>query len=81
VAGTSFYGFTINAGAAVGAATVSFFDNATTSTGTLLAATTFTGAANASTIVTAFPVPVKVTNGITASVATNATGDITLWVG
>jgi len=79
VAGTTMWGFTVNP-VNTTATTISFFDNATTSTGTLIASQTFTGAANADTLTFSFPTPIKVANGITALVATTATGDITVWV-
>jgi hypothetical protein len=81
VAGSTLFGFTVNASNTGGASTISFFDNATTSTGTLLYTVTIPTQAAATTLIFSLPVPVKVSNGITASVATTAVGDISLWVG
>jgi dolichol kinase len=74
------YGFTVNP-AGAGAHTITLFDNATTSTGTVLFSETTTTAANDSPLVFNFPVPLKVTNGVTATIATTAVGDISVWVG
>ena len=79
-AGVKFFGFSVNASNTGGASTISFFDNATTSTGTLLYSVTIPTQTAANTIFYSFPVPIRATNGITASVATTAVGDITLWV-
>jgi len=79
--GIKFYGFSVNASNTGGASTISFFDNATTSTGTLLYSTTIPTQTAANTQLFLFPTGVQATNGITASVATTAVGDITLWVG
>jgi hypothetical protein len=80
VGGVTISGLTINASNTGGASTVSLFDNATTSTGTPIWSTTIPTQAAATTLVITFPNPIKVANGITASVATTAVGDITLWV-
>lgn len=74
------YGLTVNP-AGAGAHTITLFDNATTSTGTVLFTETTTTAANDSPLVFNFPVPLKVTNGVTATIATTAVGDISVWVG
>lgn len=74
------YGFTVNP-AGAGAHTVTLFDNATTSSGTVLYSETTTTAANDSPLIFNFPTPLKVANGITATVATTAVGDIVFWVG
>lgn len=80
--GRSLLGFSVNATNTGGVTTISFFDNATTSTGTLLYSVSMaTAAASAGATIFNLPVPVFYTNGITASVATTATGDISLWVG
>jgi hypothetical protein len=76
-----FFGFSVNASNTGGASTISFFDNATTSTGTLLYSTTIPTQTAANTQLFLFPTQVQASNGITASVATTAVGDITLWVG
>lgn len=78
--GTTLFGITINASNTGGASTVSLFDNATTSTGTPIWSMTIPTQTAATTLTITFPNPVKVQNGITASVATTAVGDITLWV-
>ena len=75
-----FLGFSVNASNTGGVSTVSFFDNATTSTGTLLFSTTIPTQTAANTQLFLFPTGVQAANGITASVATTAVGDITLWV-
>lgn len=74
------YGFSVNP-AGAGTWTVSLFDNATTSTGTLLYTATRTTAANDDTLMFNIPVPLRTSNGVTASIATTAVGDITTWVG
>lgn len=76
-----FFGFSVNASNTGGASTISFFDNATTSTGTLLFSVTIPTQAAANTQLFTFPTQLQPSNGITASVATTAVGDITLWVG
>lgn len=76
-----FFGFSVNASNTGGASTISFFDNATTSTGTLLYSVTIPTQTAATTLLFPFPTQLQPTNGITASVATTAVGDITLWVG
>jgi hypothetical protein len=80
VGGSTFTGFSVNASNTGGASTISFFDNATTSTGTLIYSVTIPTQAAATTILFPLPNPIKVANGITATVATTAVGDITLWV-
>lgn len=79
--GRAIYGFSVNASNTGGASTISFFDNATTSSGTLLYSTTIPTQTAANTQLIAFPTPVAYTNGVTASIATTAVGDITLWIG
>lgn len=79
VSGVNLFGFTVNP-AAAGAHTVTLFDNATTSTGTILFSETTTTAANDSPLVFTLPSPIRVANGITLSVATTAVGDISVWV-
>jgi hypothetical protein len=79
VAGTTFYGFSVNA-AGAGAVVITFFDNATTSTGTILYSASFTAAANDDTRLFNIPQPLRAANGITASIATTAVGDISVWV-
>lgn len=79
-AGATLLGFTVNASNTGGASTISFFDNATTSTGTLIYSVTIPTQAAATTLTLTLPNPIKVTNGITASIATTAVGDISLWV-
>lgn len=74
------YGLTVNP-AAAGTHTLTVFDNATTSTGTIVFTETSTTAANDSPLTFNFPTPVKVSNGLTATIATTAVGDITFWVG
>lgn len=74
------YGLTVNP-AAAGAHTLTVFDNATTSSGTILFTETTTTAANDSPLTFNFPTPVKFSNGLTATIATTAVGDITFWVG
>lgn len=74
------YGITVNP-AGAGAHTLTVFDNATTSTGTVLFTETTTTAANDSPLVFNLPVPLKFSNGLTATIATTAVGDITFWVG
>lgn len=78
--GIKFYGFSVNASNTGGASVISFFDNATTSTGTLLYSTTIPTQTAANTQLFLFPTGVQATNGVTASIATTAVGDITLWV-
>ena len=79
VAGVQLLGFTVNP-AGAGAHTITLFDNATTSTGTILFSETTTVAANDSTLIFVLPSPIRVTNGITLLVATTAVGDISVWV-
>lgn len=79
VAGVTLSGFTVNP-AAAGTHTVTLFDNATTSTGTVLWSETTTTVANNDTLVFEMPTPIKAANGITALVATTAVGDISVWV-
>lgn len=79
VPGVKLLGFTVNP-AAAGAHTITLFDNATTSTGTILFSETTTTAANDSPLVFVLPSPIRVTNGITLLVATTAVGDISVWV-
>lgn len=79
VAGVNLYGLTINP-AAAGAHTVTLFDNATTSTGTILFTETTTTAANDPTLMFTLPSPIRAANGITLLVATTAVGDISVWV-
>lgn len=74
------YGFTVNP-AGAGTHTITVFDNATTSSGTILFSETATTAASDSPLVFNFPTPVKTANGITAAITTTAVGDITFWVG
>lgn len=76
-----FFGFSVNASNTGGASTLNFFDNATTSTGTLLYSVTIPTQAAANTQLFTFPTGLQAANGITASVVTTAVGDITLWVG
>lgn len=79
--GGKLYGFSVNASNTGGASTISFFDNATTSTGTLLYSLTIPTQTAANTQLFSLATPVLFSNGITASVATTAVGDITLWIG
>lgn len=79
--GKALLGFSVNASNTGGASTISFFDNATTSTGTLLYSVTIPTQTAANTQLFQIPVPVAFTNGVTASVATTAVGDIVLWIG
>lgn len=79
-AGAVLYGFSVNASNTGGASTITLFDNATTSSGTILYTTTIPTQTAAQTLLFPLPTPVKVTNGITATIATTAVGDITLWV-
>jgi hypothetical protein len=74
------YGVTVNP-AAAGTHTLTVFDNASTSTGTIVFTETSTTAANDSPLIFNFATPVKVSNGLTATIATTAVGDITFWVG
>jgi len=80
VAGSTFYGFSVNP-AAAGTHTVTFFDNATTSSGTILYSETATTVASNDTLIFNFSTPIKVVNGVTATIATTAVGDITVWLG
>lgn len=80
VGGSLFYGFSVNASNTGGASTINFFDNATTSTGTLVYSVTIPTQAAANTQLFTLPTPIRVTNGITASIVTTAVGDITLWM-
>lgn len=75
------YGFSVNANNTATAAVVSFFDNATTSTGTLLYSATIPVQTAANTQMFLFPTQLQPSNGITASVSGSVLGDITLWVG
>lgn len=79
--GRALYGFSVNASNTGGVSTINFFDNATTSTGTLLYSVTIPQQTAATTLLFPLPSPVLYSNGITASVVTTAVGDITLWVG
>jgi hypothetical protein len=54
---------------------------ASASSGTILYSETATTAANDSPLVFNFPAPLKASNGITATIATTAVGDIVFWVG
>ena len=74
------YGFTVNP-AGAGTHTITLFDNASASSGTILYSETATTAANDSPLVFNFPAPLKASNGITATIATTAVGDIVFWVG
>lgn len=78
-AGALLHGFTVNP-AAAGTHTITLFDNATTSTGTILFTETTTTAANDPTLMFVLPSPLRVTNGVTLLVATTAVGDISVWV-
>lgn len=80
VGGSVFYGLTINQ-AGAGAVTITMFDNASASSGTVLFQHSFTAAANGDTLMFSFPTPIVVTNGITATIGTTAVGDISVWVG
>jgi hypothetical protein len=79
--GGKFFGFSVNASNTGGASTISFFDNATASSGTLLYSLTIPTQTAANTQIFNLPTPVLFANGITASIATTAVGDISLWVG
>lgn len=80
IGGTTIFGLTINASNTGGASTITLFDNATTSTGTQIWSMTIPTQTAATTLVITFPTPIKVSNGITATIATTAVGDISLWV-
>lgn len=73
------YGFTVNP-AAAGTHTVTVFDNASTSSGTILFSETTTTVASGDTLMFSLPAPLRASNGITVTVATTAVGDITFWV-
>lgn len=80
VPGVTLNGFSVNTGITAGVSVITVFDNATTSTGTILYQETVPAQAVAITLLRNFPTPVKALNGVTISIATTAVGDLTFWV-
>jgi hypothetical protein len=80
VAGSKVNGFSVNASNTGGASVLTVYDNATTSSGTILYQETIPTQTAATTLLRQFWSPVAVANGVTLSVATTAVGDITFWV-
>lgn len=74
------HGFTVNATNTGAASTITLWDNASAASGTILWQKTIPTQTAANTQTYNFLIAVKARNGITATVATTAVGDITFWL-